>query len=163
MRFCLLQGMKVDTVVKDPYFRDINSFYGILSDGKTAIIEMAVAKLEPGSNIILECVDFDKKIEDANLIVTGEGKIDGQSLRGKVPVGIAKRVQNKNVPVIAVVGDIGDDIDKIYMTGLSAVFSINHRAVPFNEAKLTCREDLMKTVESIMRFAKVVTHSENWC
>jgi glycerate 2-kinase len=54
--------------------------------------------------------------------------------------------------VLAIVGDIGDDIDGIYETGISTVFSINRKAVPFETAKQSCRLDLLKTVESVMRF-----------
>lgn len=111
------------------------------------------AKLKPGIDIVLDCVGFDQIISDAALVITGEGKIDGQSLRGKVPFGIGTRAKSLNVPVIAIVGDIGDDIDPVYQSGIKAIFSINRVAVPFDLARKRCKEDLEKTVESIFRFA----------
>lgn len=120
------------------------------------LMAFAGAKLQSGIKIILDSVKFDEIIADADLIITGEGKIDGQSLRGKVPVGIAERAVVKNVPLIAVVGDIGDDIEEVYKKGINAVFSINRVAVPFEKARLRCKPDLLDTVESIMRFAKIV-------
>ncbi len=110
------------------------------------------AKLKPGIEIILDCVGFDQLISDAALIITGEGKIDGQSLRGKVPVGIGARAKQYHIPVIAIVGDIGDDIDPVYESGITAIFSINRVAVPFDLARLRCKVDLLKSVESIFRF-----------
>lgn len=115
------------------------------------------AELRAGIKIILDCVRFDEIISDADLIMTGEGKIDGQSLRGKVPVGIAERALKSKVPVIAIVGDVGDDIDLVYEKGISAIFSINRVAVPFDKAKLRCKEDLLETVEAMLRFSVAVS------
>jgi len=122
---------------------------GGLGAGLTAF---ACGKLKSGIDIILEQVHFDQAVANADLIITGEGKIDGQSLRGKVPVGVAARAVRAGVPVIAVVGNIGDDIDSIYEKGIAAVFSINRAPLPFSESRLRCREDLQATVESLFRF-----------
>ncbi|HHW48056.1 MAG TPA: glycerate kinase [Clostridiaceae bacterium] len=121
-----------------------------------ALVAFMGARLESGIKIILDCVNFDNLISGADLIITGEGKIDGQSLRGKVPVGIAGRALKQGVPVIAVVGNIGDDIDAVYDKGISAVFCTSRKPVPFDIAKLHCREDLLATIESIMRYTKAI-------
>jgi glycerate kinase len=121
-----------------------------------ALVAFMGAKLESGIKIVLDCVKFDNLILGADLIITGEGKIDGQSLRGKVPVGIAERAVKQGVPVIAVVGNIGDDIDAVYDKGISAVFCTSRKPVPFDIAKLHCRDDLLATIESIMRYTKVI-------
>lgn len=113
------------------------------------------AKLKPGIDTVLDAVGFDGLLDNADIIFTGEGKIDGQSLRGKVVLGIAARAKKKNVPVIAVVGDIGDDIDEVYGQGITAVMSINRVAVPFEEARLRCERDLALTMDTIMRLLKL--------
>ena len=118
------------------------------------LVAFAGAKLQSGIKIILDTVKFEELIDGADLIITGEGKIDGQSMRGKVPVGIAERAVRKGIPVIAVVGDIGDDISGVYEKGVASVFSINRVAVPFSEARLRCRKDLKAAVEDIMRLIK---------
>lgn len=115
----------------------------------------AGARLQPGIKIILDMVKFESIISDADMIITGEGRIDGSSLRGKVPVGIADRAQKEDIPVVVIAGDVGDDIDEIYKKGINAVFSINRLAIPFKEARSRSRKDLEKTVESIMRFASI--------
>ena len=70
---------------------------------------MLGAQLKSGIDAVLDAVDFESKLEGVTLAVTGEGRIDGQSVRfGKVPVGVAKRCAAKNIPVAAIVGGIGD-------------------------------------------------------
>ncbi|HAA25478.1 MAG TPA: glycerate kinase [Ruminiclostridium sp.] len=119
------------------------------------ILAFLGGSLESGIETVLDTVKFDTLLNDANLVFTGEGKIDGQSLRGKVVVGIARRAKKQNVPVIAVVGDIGDDIDGIYETGVSAIVSINRVAVPFSIAAARSESDLKETMDTIMRLLKL--------
>lgn len=114
------------------------------------------AEMKPGIGTLLDAAGFDEALKDADLVITGEGRIDGQSLKGKVPVGIAERAAKYGVPVIAVVGDIGEGIEEVYKHGISAVFSINRRAVPFEIARKTCRQDLQATVEDIVKFAELL-------
>ena len=86
-------------------------------------------------------------------IFTGEGRLDGQSLRGKVVSGVARRAGG--VPVAAIVGDVGDGASAVYDRGVSAVFSINRVAVPYLEARLRARQDLEDTVADIVRVMKI--------
>jgi glycerate kinase len=120
------------------------------------MVAFAGAKLMSGIRIVLDTVNFDELIKDADLIITGEGRVDSQSMHGKVISGIAEAAERMNVPVIAIAGDIGDDFHAVYRTGISAVFSINRRALPFKLALKRCRSDLKATVEDIMRFASVI-------
>jgi glycerate kinase len=110
--------------------------------------------LRMGIETVLDTVDFDTLLQDADVVFSGEGKIDAQSLRGKVVCGIARRTKKAGVPLIAVVGDIGDGIDTAYDMGLSAVFSINRVAVPFSEAKKRAKDDLRLTMDEIMRLSQ---------
>ncbi|HEY8344435.1 MAG TPA: glycerate kinase [Bacillota bacterium] len=119
------------------------------------LVAFTPAQLKPGIDIVLDSVNFNDIIADADLIITGEGKIDGQSLRGKVPIGIADRANTSGVPVIAVVGDIGDEIEEVYKRGIKAVFSINRVAIPFTEARRRSKGDLLETSKSIARLLKI--------
>jgi glycerate kinase len=103
----------------------------------------------------LDLINFDEMIINTDLIITGEGKIDGQSLRGKVVIGVAERASNKNIPVIAVVGAIGEDAEKAYQMGVSSIFSINRGAIDFEVSKYHSKENLAATIESILRFRKI--------
>ena len=95
------------------------------------------AKLQSGIDTVLELTKFEKQIQFADLVITGEGKLDQQSLQGKVISGIAKRTFPYHIPTVAIVGDIGEDIASIYQMGISAVFSINQVAIPFSESEKT--------------------------
>lgn len=110
------------------------------------------AKLQMGIETVLDTVDFDRLLQGASLVLTGEGKIDGQSLRGKVVIGVARRAKKQGVPVAAIVGDIGEDVEEAYAEGVTGIFSINRVAVDFTQAKTRSRCDLQKTVENLMRY-----------
>jgi glycerate kinase len=108
--------------------------------------------LKSGIHTVLDQVQFDAMIENADFIFTGEGRIDGQSLRGKVVIGIAERAKKQNVPVIAIVGAIGEDAEKSYEMGVSSIFSINRAAVDFDISRYQSKENLAATMDSLLRF-----------
>lgn len=112
------------------------------------------SRLQMGIETVLDTVRFDSLLKGADLVFSGEGKIDLQSLRGKVVIGVARRAKKAGVPLLAIVGDIGDNIENSYSEGVSAIFSINRVAVPFREAQLRCRDDLYLTMDNLMRFMK---------
>ena len=112
-------------------------------------------ELEKGIDILLDTVGFDHLLEDARLVITGEGKLDSQSLMGKVIGGVAKRTKRAGVPLIALVGDVGDDIAAVYAAGVSAVLSINRMAIPYQEAKKRAKEDLALTLEELFRIMAI--------
>lgn len=109
------------------------------------------APLSMGIDVVLDCTGFDETAKDADYIFTGEGRIDSQSLRGKVVIGVSKRAKELKVPVIAVVGDIGDNIQSVYDEGVKAVFSINRVAVPYTVARTRAKSDLALTMDNILR------------
>jgi len=113
------------------------------------------ATLKPGIETVLDTVGFEDIAKDADFIFTGEGRIDSQSLRGKVVIGIAGRAKAINVPVIAIVGDIGDNMEPAYDMGVSAIYSINRVAVDFSKAKHRSKSDLALTVDTVMRTLKL--------
>jgi glycerate kinase len=110
------------------------------------------AKLEMGIDVVLDTVRFDELLEGASMVFTGEGKLDSQSLRGKVVMGIARRTKRQDVPLVAVVGDIGDPIEGAYDGGVSAIFSINRVAKDFKQVMARAPQDLALTMDNLMRF-----------
>jgi glycerate kinase len=113
------------------------------------------SRLQMGIETVLDTVCFDRLLEGADMVFTGEGRIDSQSLRGKVVIGVARRAKKQRVPVIAIVGDIGDPIVDAYAEGVTAVFSINRLAVPFREARPCSRVNLGLTMDSLLRFMTI--------
>ena len=112
------------------------------------------ARLQMGIDTVLDVTGFDSLASGADMVFTGEGKIDGQSLRGKVVIGVARKAKKLGVPVIALVGDIADDIEAAYDEGVTGIFSINRVAVPYKEARLRAQSDLSLTMDNILRFMK---------
>jgi len=104
-----------------------------------------------GIEVVLDTVHFAELLREADLVITGEGKIDSQSLRGKVICGVAKRSARAGVPVIAIVGDVADDAYSAYDIGVSAIFSINRLAIPRNEAKRRSSKDYARTLDDVLR------------
>ena len=115
------------------------------------------SRLQMGIETVLETVHFDELLDGTDFVYTGEGKIDGQSLRGKVVIGVARKAKKKGVKVIAIVGDIGDDIENAYSEGVTGIFSINRVAVPYKEAKVRAKSDLRLTLDNLLRYQKAIT------
>jgi len=100
------------------------------------------ARMESGINTILNLVDFENQLEGADLVITGEGRIDGQSIRGKVPVGVAMRAKKCGIPVLAIVGDIGADAKRVFKYGIDSIMSTVDRAMGKDEAMARSSEAL---------------------
>lgn len=109
------------------------------------------AQLRMGIDAVLDAVGFDSLLPGTDMVFTGEGKIDSQSARGKVVSGVAVRCRKAGVPVVAVVGQIGQGFEEMYQQGLTAVFSINRAAQPFAESRFHAGENLALTMENIAR------------
>lgn len=126
---------------------------GGMGGGMVAFFE---SELKMGIEVVLDTVEFDSLLEGTDMVFTGEGKIDSQSLRGKVVIGVARHTKKFNVPLVAIVGDIEDPIDKAYDMGVSAVFSTNRLAKPFSEVKAFSKRNMELTMDNIMRYHKIL-------
>ena len=94
---------------------------------------------------------------DADLVITGEGRIDAQSVMGKVPVGVGTRAKKMGKPVLAIVGDIGPGAEAVYAHGVDAIMSTVNRAMPLDEA-LACSGELLEdAAERVMRMIRLGT------
>ena len=115
------------------------------------------ARMVPGAELLLDALDFDKLIADADLVITGEGRMDGQSLGGKVPIGVSRRAKKKQVPVVAIVGITGPGIEPIYDEGITAVFSTNRDALPFAAVRDRGEDDYRRALTDLMRYTKAIS------
>lgn len=91
------------------------------------------AELKPGIQLLLEATNFSEKIKGADLIITGEGKADRQTIMGKVPYGILKEAQKENIPVIVLAGGI-EDTEELNRAGFKGVFSTAPGPVTLEQA-----------------------------
>ena len=112
------------------------------------------AELKSGIETVLNVLQFDRQAEGADLILTGEGKIDAQSVCSKVVCGVSKRAQKLKIPCVAIVGEDGGDYDPLYGQGLTAVFPINRSAVAFEITKAHSEENLYRTACDILRLVR---------
>ncbi|MED1204466.1 glycerate kinase [Heyndrickxia acidicola] len=111
--------------------------------------------LNKGVDIVMEAVDLAKHVMDADIVITGEGKIDSQTVFGKTPIGVARIAKQLNVPVIAIAGSIADDYSKVYEYGLDAVFSIIPGVVKLEHAFSHTSLYIENTVRNIARILKM--------
>lgn len=109
------------------------------------------ARMQMGIEAVLDTVGFDSAIEDADVVFTGEGKLDSQSLRGKVVIGVARRASRQRKPVIAIVGGADYDVDGAYGEGVSAIFTINRLPQDFSLLKGRSEENLVFAFENVLR------------
>ena len=123
-------------VIKEQLGKDIINVPGAGAAGgaSVALMLFAGATIQPGIQVVLDVAEIDKELEDADLVVTGEGRIDGQSVFGKVPVGVAGRAQKFNVPVLAIVGSIGDGAEAVYDHGVDSIINTQNKPMSLQEA-----------------------------
>lgn len=124
------------SLIKDCFNIDIETVPGTGAAGGmgAALLAFMQAKLRPGIEIITKLLNLDSIIEQADLVVTGEGRLDYQSVNGKVPVGVANIAKKYNKPVIAIVGSLGDKAEAVYPYGITAMFSILSQVSSLSQA-----------------------------
>lgn len=126
---------------------------GAMGAGMIAFFD---STLQMGIETVLDTVKFDDMITDADMIFTGEGKIDSQSLRGKVVMGVAKRAKTKGIPVTVIAGGADMNIDSAYDMGVNSIFTINRLPEDFQVSKHKSKENLEATIDNILRLIKCV-------
>ncbi|MFD1319029.1 glycerate kinase [Loigolactobacillus zhaoyuanensis] len=92
------------------------------------------AEIKSGINEIINLLQLDQRMQNVDLVITGEGQIDGQSLHGKLPVGVAHLAKQHDLPVIAIVGSIGHDLEEIYKAGFNLVLASTSRPMTLQQA-----------------------------
>ncbi|MCM3541779.1 glycerate kinase [Priestia megaterium] len=107
------------------------------------------AELKPGVDIVIEATQLESYIKVADLVITGEGRIDGQTIYGKTPIGVAKTAKKHSVPVIAIAGSIGAGSEAVYEHGISALFSVVPGAVDLSEALEKADENIERTAKNV--------------
>lgn len=124
-------------LIKRDLNKDVKDIPGAGAAGGLGASLMAFldAELRPGIEIIIEIVKLEQAIKDADLVITGEGKIDGQTIYGKAPIGVAKIAKKYNIPVIAVAAIIGDDADIVYQYGINTLIKISEPPMSLAEPK----------------------------
>ena len=116
-----------------------------------ALLAFCKAKFAAGIDIVLDVCGFEKELQDADLVITGEGRIDGQSVQGKVLYGIGMRAKEKNVPVIAIGGGVREDSEALLDCGISAMFSIANGPMTLDYAMNNGAMLIQQVTKNVMR------------
>ncbi|QLF69935.1 glycerate kinase [Peteryoungia desertarenae] len=119
------------------------------------LIAFAGATLHPRFDIILNYLDFDRLLSEADLVITAEGSLDGQSPYGKVPCEVARRAEALGIPTIALAGTIGRGVDQTFAHGISAFASILKRPCTLEEAIRDGYKLLRRATEDAIRMIAV--------
>lgn len=109
------------------------------------------AELRSGFELVAEAVGLSSAIAGADLVITGEGRLDTQSLGGKTPVGVMRLAQAHDVPVVVIAGDVSQGAGEALVAGMTAVFSASPGPGPLADALGRVEDDLSRTAESIAR------------
>ncbi|WP_217527998.1 glycerate kinase [Vibrio cholerae] len=116
-----------------------------------ALLAYTEARLRPGIEIVLETVQLAHQVSDADLVITGEGRIDSQTVHGKTPMGVAKVAKRFDVPVLALCGCTGDNYQAVYQCGIDAVFAAVPRAMSLEDALKESDFNLADLAENVAR------------
>jgi glycerate kinase len=114
-----------------------------------ALLAFLDADLRPGVGIVVEAIKLDEAVRGACLVITGEGRMDSQTVHGKAPIGVAKVASAWNVPVIGIAGSLGEGVEAVYDHGLAAVFSVVPGPCSLEQALADARHNLRITARNI--------------
>lgn len=107
------------------------------------------AELKPGVEIVMKTVGLADKIRGADLVITGEGRIDGQTVFGKTPMGVLKQAQLQGIPTIGIAGCLGDNANAILDHGMAAIFPIIPHLSPLDDVLANAKLNLCNTARNI--------------
>ena len=123
-----------------------------------ALVQFLNARMAPGIDLVLEAVCFDEQLQGADLVITGEGRVDGQSLSGKTPVGVARWAKRHDLPVIALCGSIGAGAEGVHKVGIDALFTVVPGVCTLDDAMAEAAANLERTAAQIARTLALNPH-----
>lgn len=140
-------------IIKEQLSIDIESVPGAGAAGGlgAGLLAFFSAELKKGIELITEHTKLKEKMQGADYVFTGEGSIDGQTLYGKTPLGVALIAKDYNIPVIAFAGRVGDGVEDLYEHGISSIIGILSEADTIDKALLKGPENIERTCENIAR------------
>ena len=119
------------------------------------LIAFLNGKLRKGVDIVLDFVDINKALTNTNLVITGEGQLDFQTIYNKAPIGVAKRAKHLGIPVIAISGSLGENFSVVHEHGIDAASSIVSKPMTLEEASKNAPELISAATEQALRYMKI--------
>ncbi len=147
-------------IVKRDLNKDVKNIAGAGAAGGLGAGLMAFldAELRPGIDIVIEIVKLEQAIKDADLVITGEGKIDSQTIYGKAPIGVAKIAKKYNIPVIAVAAIVSDDADIVHQYGIDNLIKVSEPPMSLSEPKSKKIRLIKRSVKQFLERKKETFH-----
>lgn len=144
------------TIIKKDLNKDIGSIPGAGAAGGLGAGLMAFldGKLSPGIDIVIRYTNIEDQMAGVDFVITGEGSIDSQTRFGKTPYGVAKVAKKFDIPVIAIAGSLGDDIDILYDYGFDVFLSIMQGVSDLDDALENGAKNIERTCENIGRLIR---------
>ena len=124
---------------------------GGLGGGMVAFLD---AELRTGVDIIMDIVNIDEHLEGADLVITGEGELDYQTLYNKAPIGVAQRAQALGIPVVAIAGTLGERYELVHDHGIDGALSIPTGPMTLDEASERAAELITQSTERMLRLMR---------
>ena len=160
------QLVSLDETIRRELGRQVADIPGAGAAGAfgAGMVAFFQAQLRPGIEAVLDLVGFDDMLEGCDMVFTGEGRLDSQSLRGKVLSGVGKRARAHGVPVVAIVGGVTPDTEDVCDCQdaiISAIFTINRQAVDFEKSKGSSHQNYQRTFENILRLIQLAQRLEH--
>ena len=106
-------------------------------------------------DIVIETVRLEKRLKDADLVITGEGKMDCQTIYGKTPIGVAKLAKRCNIPVVAIVGEVDEGVEVVYKHGIDGIMTTTPYPMTSTQAIKKSSQLIPDASEQLMRLIKV--------
>ncbi len=116
-------------------------------------------QLKAGVQIVLDNLKLAEQVKDADLVITGEGRMDAQSILGKTPVGVARTAKQFHKPVVAIVGCLREDYDVVYEHGIDAVFPIIRSLGDLPTILKQGEQNLISAAENVARLMALRNNS----
>ncbi len=120
-----------------------------------ALYAFCGAQLRQGIEIVTDALHLDEQVADADLVITGEGRIDSQTIHGKVPVGVARVAKRYNKPVIGIAGSLTADVGVVHEHGLDAVFSVIYTICSLEDALENAQQNVQMAARNIAAVIKM--------
>lgn len=120
-----------------------------------ALYAFCGAQLRRGIEIVTDALHLDACVADADLVITGEGRIDSQTIHGKVPVGVANVAKRYNKPVVAIAGSLTADVGVVHEHGLDAVFSVIYCICTLDDALKNAEDNVRMTARNVAATIKI--------
>ena len=120
-----------------------------------AMLAFFGATLKPGIEIVTAAVDLDTQVRDADLVITGEGRIDFQTVHGKTPIGVARVAKRHGKPVIGIAGSLGADVGVVHAHGIDAVFSVLGKPCTLDEALRDAAANVQLTARNVAAVLRI--------